>query len=94
MWGLWWVWLSGAVVLGLIEIVVPGYVFLGFALGAAITGVVLLVGGPVAGALAGSVPAVALFFAVVSLLAWLGLRRVLGIRKGQIKVFDRDINED
>jgi membrane protein implicated in regulation of membrane protease activity len=94
MWGLWWVWLSGAVVLGLIEIAVPGYVFLGFALGAAITGVVLLVGGPVAGALAASVPALALFFAVVSLLAWLGLRRVLGIRKGQIKIIDRDINED
>jgi inner membrane protein len=94
MWGLWWVWLSGAVLLGLIEIVVPGYVFLGFALGAAITGIVLLVGGPVAGALAGSVPALALFFAVVSLLAWLGLRRVLGIRKGQIKIIDRDINED
>ena len=94
MWGLWWVWLSGAVVLGLIEIVVPGYVFLGFALGAAITGIVLLVGGPVAGALAGSVPALALFFAVVSMLAWLGLRRVLGIRKGQFKNFDRDINED
>jgi hypothetical protein len=40
------------------------------------------------------VPALALFFAVVSLLAWLGLRRVLGIRKGQIKIIDRDINED
>jgi membrane protein implicated in regulation of membrane protease activity len=94
MWGLWWVWLSGAVVLGLIEIAVPGYVFLGFALGAALTGVVLLVGGPVAGGLAASVPALALFFAVVSLVSWLGLRRVLGIRKGQIKIIDRDINED
>ena len=94
MWGFWWVWLSGAVVLGLIEIVVPGYVFLGFALGAAITGIVLLVGGPVAGMLAASVPALALFFAVVSLLSWLGLRRGLGIRKGQIKIIDRDINED
>lgn len=94
MWGLWWVWLSGAVVLGLLEIAVPGYVFLGFALGAAATGLVLLVGGPVAGALAGSLPALALFFAVLSLASWLGLRRWLGIRKGQIKVFDRDINED
>ncbi|MGI1662407.1 NfeD family protein [Palleronia sp. KMU-117] len=94
MWGLWWVWLSGAVVLGLIEIVVPGYVFFGFALGAAVTGIVLLVGGPVAAALAGSVPGLLLFFAVVSLLCWLGLRRWLGVRKGQIKIIDRDINED
>jgi membrane protein implicated in regulation of membrane protease activity len=94
MWGMWWVWLSGAVILGLVEIVVPGYVFFGFALGAAVTGVVLLVGGPIAGALAASVPGLLLFFAVVSLLCWLGLRRWLGVRKGQIKIIDRDINED
>lgn len=93
-WGLWWVWLSGAVLLGVLEVVVPGYLFLGFALGAAVTGVVLLVGGPLAGTLASSIPALALFFAVVSLLGWLGLRRVLGVRKGQVKVIDRDINED
>jgi inner membrane protein len=94
MWGLWWVWLSGAVVLGLIEIVVPGYVFLGFALGAAITGIVLLVGGPVAGALAGIGARAG---AVLRRCVAAGLARaaaVLGIRKGQIKIIDRDINED
>jgi membrane protein implicated in regulation of membrane protease activity len=94
MWALWWVWLSGAVVLGVLEVVIPGYVFFGFALGAAVTGVVLLIGGPLAGALAGSLPALLLFFAVVSGLCWFGLRRWLGVRKGQLKVIDRDINED
>jgi membrane protein implicated in regulation of membrane protease activity len=93
-WSLWWVWLSGAVLLGVLEIIVPGYVFLGFAMGAAVTGLVLLVGGPLSGMLVGSVPGLALFFAVVSLLCWFGLRRWLGVRKGQLKVFDRDINED
>ena len=35
-----------------------------------------------------------LFFAVVSLISWLGLRRWLGVREGQVKEFDHDINED
>jgi hypothetical protein len=30
---------------------------------------------------------------VVSLIAWLGLRRWLGVYQGQVKTFDHDINE-
>ena len=40
----WWIWLAGAVVLAIVEMLVPGYLFLGFALGAAATGLVLLAG--------------------------------------------------
>jgi membrane protein implicated in regulation of membrane protease activity len=55
---------------------------------------VLLVGGPLAVWLGASVPVLLLAFAVVSLLSWLGLRRWLGVYRGQVKIFDRDINED
>jgi membrane protein implicated in regulation of membrane protease activity len=92
--GLWWAWVSGGFVLGMIEIFVPGFFFLGFSSGAVITGLVLLAGGPLAAALTGSVAYTVLFFAVVSLLSWLALRRVVGVRKGQLKIWDRDINED
>ncbi len=94
MWASWWVWLSGAVVLGILEVIVPGYIFLGFAIGAAITGLLFLAGGPLAAWLAGSWAVTALVFAVLSLVAWIALRSALGVRKGQIKTFDRDINED
>lgn len=90
----WWVWLSAGIILAIIEVFAPGFFFLGFAIGAAVTGLILLVGGPLAGWLAGSVVYLAVFFAIVSLLSWLALRRVVGVRKGQIKLWTRDINED
>jgi inner membrane protein len=34
-----------------------------------------------------------LVFAVLSVLAWLVLRRVMGLREGQVKIWDRDIND-
>lgn len=88
-----WVWLAAGLVLAIVEVVVPGYIFLGFGIGAAMTGLAILVAGPEAG-FAQSLPLLILTFAVLSLIAWLGLRRVLGIRAGQVKTFDRDINED
>jgi inner membrane protein len=94
MGGLWWVWVSGGVLLGILEIFVPGFFFLGFSSGAVITGLVLLAGGPFAAWLAGSIAYTVLFFALVSLVSWLALRRFVGVRKGQLKIWNRDINED
>jgi membrane protein implicated in regulation of membrane protease activity len=94
MWAEWWAWLAGALVLAALEVVLPSYVFLGFAIGAAATGLVLLVGGPFAAALAGSFPFLALFFALASLAGWVALRRALGVRRNQVKTFERDINDD
>ncbi len=91
--GLWWVWLAGAVVLAILETLLPGYVFLGFAAGAAVTGLLLLVGGPLALWLTGSVAALLLVFAVLSLLAWVLLRRLFRLKTGSVKTFDRDIND-
>ena len=94
IWALWWVWMTGALALGVLEVLVPGYIFLGFAIGAALTGAVLLFGGPLAAWLATGLPLLLVFFAVLSLVAWALLRRFVGVRRGQIKVIDRDINED
>lgn len=91
---LWWVWISGGILLGIIEVFAPGFFFLGFASGAVVTGLVLLAGGPLAATLAASLPYTLLFFALVSLVSWFALRRLVGVRKGQLKVWDRDINED
>lgn len=84
----WWVWLAAALVLGILEMLIPGFIFLGFAIGAAVVGLALL--GPL-GLL--SLPAILLVFAVVSLIAWLGLRKYFALPKGQVKTFDHDIND-
>lgn len=94
LWQAWWIWVVAGFVLALIELALPGYVFLGTAFGAVVTGVFLWLGLPPAGWIAASLPNALLFLACVSVIAWLVLRRVLGLRKGQIKVWDRDINEE
>ncbi len=84
----WWVWMVAAGVLAILELVLPAFVFLGFAGGAAITGLLVLIG-----VLGTSVPPTLAVFAVASLGAWLGLRAVFGRHEGQVKVIDRDIND-
>lgn len=88
----WWVWAVLALVLVALEIIVPGYVFLGFAIGAAALSIVLWAGGPFGAILSGSLPLLLLAFAVLSLIAWYLLRRWLGVTKSQVKTFDEDIN--
>lgn len=94
LWQAWWIWVVAGFLLALIELALPGYVFLGTAIGAVVTGIFLWAGVPPAGWVAASLPNAVLFLAVVSVLAWLGLRWGLGVRKGQVKVWNRDINED
>ena len=87
LWTVWWVWVVAAVALAVLEVLLPGFVFLGFAISAAV--MALLVG---VGLLGGSVSVLVLVFAVLALVAWLGLRRAVGVTKGQVKVWDKDIN--
>jgi membrane protein implicated in regulation of membrane protease activity len=91
---LWWVWGAAAVVLAVGEVLLPSYVLLGFAIGAAAVALIMLVGGPFAVWLSGSLPVLFLIFAVMSLIAWLSLRRWLGVYSGQVKTFDHDINDN
>jgi len=94
MWGEWWVWGVAAIALAVGEVILPSFVLLGFAIGAGVVGLVLLIGGPLAVWLAGSLPVLLLAFAVISLASWLALRRWVGVYSTQVKTFDRDINED
>ena len=89
LWQEWWVWVAVGVLLAVLEIVAPAYVFLGFSIGVILTGLLMLIG--VAG---GSLPLLILIAAVLSLVAWLLLRRVFGVRQGQVKIWDRDINDE
>ncbi len=91
MWATWWLWMVGALALAIVEVLIPAQIFLGFAVGAALTGLGLAIGVP---GLAGSLPLTLVVFAVLSLIAWIVIRRVLGVRPGQVKIWDRDINED
>lgn len=94
LWTEWWMWLVAACVLGILELLVPAFVFLGFAIGAALTGLVLWTGVPPAGWMAGSLPHHLLVWAVASLAGWLVLRAAFGRKRGQVKIWDRDINDN
>nr|WP_220185187.1 hypothetical protein [Paracoccus sp. S1E-3] len=74
--------------MGVIEVLLPGYVFLGIALACAATGLALL-----AGIAAPGLPVLLIIIAALSGIAWLILRRVVGVRKGQVRIWDRDIND-
>lgn len=90
---LWWVWIAAGLVLAIVEVVVPGYLFAGFALGAVAVGGWMGLSLPGAGWLAASLFNALVAMAVVSVLAWLALRQVMGVRKGQKIVIHDDINE-
>ncbi|WP_428924631.1 hypothetical protein [Marinibacterium sp. SX1] len=85
---LWWVWGAAALVLGILEVLVPGFVFLGFAIGAAAVALLLLNLGLVL-----SLPLLLLVFAALSLLAWIVLRRAFALPRGQVTRFHDDIND-
>ena len=88
LWSAWWVWLAAALVLGILEVLVPAYIFFGFAIGALVMGAALALGLSVTG------PWALVVFATLSLVAYVVLRRVFGLRRGQVKVWDRDINDN
>jgi len=84
---LWWVWVSVALLLGLVEILVPGNIFLGFALGAlAMVPVVLVLPGA-------GVSLLLALFAGLSLLGWIVLRVVFKRQSSGARIVERDINE-
>jgi membrane protein implicated in regulation of membrane protease activity len=89
----WWIWAAAALVLAVGEVILPSFVLLGFAIGAGVVALVLLLGGGLLASLGLGWPALLLIFAVVSLISWLLLRRWLGVQPGQVKTFDYDIND-
>ncbi len=89
IWALWWVWGLGAIALLILEVFAPGFLFLGFGVGAAVVAGLLALGLG-----SSNVVILALVFAVISMVAWYAMRRVFGVRKGQVKIWDKDINDD
>ena len=81
--------MSTALLLATAEVIIPGWIFLGFAMGALVMGALLLIG--VSGL---SLSITLVIFAVLSLLSYIGLRWVFGLKTGQVTLFDRDINDN
>jgi membrane protein implicated in regulation of membrane protease activity len=89
LWQEWWVWVAIGVVLAILEVMASGYVLLGFAAGAVITGLLIWIG-----MLGASLSAMVLVFALASLGAWLVFRRIFGLPRDNVKVIHHDINEN
>ncbi|WP_120501370.1 NfeD family protein [Roseovarius sp. EL26] len=87
LWAQWWVWLGAALVLAILETLAPGYIFLGIALGAAITA------GVVALPFNIGLPALMAVFAVLSLISWFALRRAFKPADDQTRIVHEDINK-
>ncbi len=90
----WWIWVAGGLAVGIFELILPGYVFVGMAVGAVVTGLIQWSGQWPAAWMMESLSNSLLVFAVLSLIVWVLLRALVGVRKGQVTRFDRDINED
>jgi membrane protein implicated in regulation of membrane protease activity len=84
----WWAWLAAAMLLAILEVLAPVFVFIGLAVGAAVVGVMLVAGIGFGGSLAWLL----VVFAAVSLVATLVFRRVLGRGHDETKTFEEDIN--
>lgn len=73
--------------MGVLEVIVPGFIFLGFAIGAVVTGALIGLG-----VLTGGPSLLLLVFAAISVATWFTLRRTMGVREGQSKIWHKDIN--
>lgn len=84
-----WVWIAGGIALGALEMIAPGFVLFGFAVGAVLVGALIWLG-----VLGASLPVMLFVWAVIALAVWALARRLMGVRAGQTKIWDRDINEN
>ena len=84
----WWVWMVLGFVLAIAEVLLPAFLFLGFALGPLATGGVIWLELVPAGGLALTL----VIFASLSLMAWLGLRAIFG-RRAVVRRVEGDIND-
>jgi len=80
--------MSGALILATLEVLIPGYIFLGFAIGAGVMGLLILVGVSASG-----LAITLVIFAVLSLIAYLAMRKFFGLKTGQVKIWETDVND-
>jgi membrane protein implicated in regulation of membrane protease activity len=86
--GVWWIWMALALLLGLAEVLLPGFIFLGFALGAVLMAALVLLFPGV------GIAWLVAIFAVLSLLAWVGLRVAFKRQSSGARIVTRDINDN
>ena len=84
---IWW-WLIAGLLLAGIELLVPGWAFMGLAASVGLMGVLMLTGLWTAG-----LPVTLVVTALLSAAAWMLFRRVWPTSQGNRRVWDRDIND-
>ena len=84
---IWWVWLCIALGMAILELLVPSFIFLGFALGG------LAMAAIVATVTIGNVPALLALYAILSLIAWIGLKAAFRKQSSGARVVTEDIND-
>lgn len=84
-----WIWIIAALILGALEIVLPGWFFMGIALAVGVMGLVIL-----AGLWTGGLPLALVVTALLSGVIWLLLRRIFGSSRGEVRIWTRDINDE
>jgi inner membrane protein len=90
LWQEWWLWIVAGLILGIAEMLLPGFILMGFAIGAIVTGACLWLGW-----LGATLPATLVVFAIFSGLGWLALRLIFGRPwADQSKIWHKDINDN
>lgn len=84
-----WLWIIAALLLAMIELILPGYVFVGMAGAVLVMGLLLLTGLWVWGW-----PVALVVTAILSGIIWLVLSRTRGVGRGDVRIWDRDINDN
>ncbi|MFK7874181.1 MAG: NfeD family protein [Paracoccaceae bacterium] len=88
---LWWVWLGIALVFAIVELLTPGFIFLGIALGALVLSVVIGLAPDMISGLGFN--AMMALFGGLSLIAWIALRFVFRSQTTKTQTFTDDIND-
>ena len=86
-WTIWWVWLSAALVLAILEVLAPGFIFLGFAVGGLVMAGIVAVFG------LSNAPALLALFAIASLIAWIALKAAFRRQSSGARIVTKDIND-
>lgn len=86
-------WLVGAILISCAEILIPGFLFLGFGLAAFAIGILLFLFGSLLSQWDLGAHITLAVFGALSVLSWWLLRKVLGVRQRQETLFHDDINE-
>ena len=84
-----WLWLVAALLIAAVELLLPGWIFMGLAGAVGIMAVLLITGVWTA-----SLPVTLVVTALLSAVIWFALRRLVGVRgAGEKKIWTRDIND-